>query len=240
MANPKFIIAAGCSFTEYPQDERFKNWPGHLSQYLDCEHTSYFLGTSSADNSYIANRTLYTVTKLDKNLYNDILVGVMWSGVNRKSFYLTEAPDNYSKTDIVNPTGYIDKNYYFVGPSWNDELAKTYYKYYYDKIGSLIESLKNVLLLQNFLKVNNIKYFFTEYSYDCISMNKFLTHPEVEFFYRSIDKTNFLPVKNMSEWIDNNTNFQYYIDDTHPTPIMSKEFTYKVIIPHLKSMGYIS
>lgn len=240
MANPKFIIAAGCSFTLYPTDHRTKNWPGYLSQYLDCEPISYFLGKSSADNNYIANTTLYTLSKIDKSFYRDILVGIMWSGVNRMSFYLTEKPDDYSHFDCdYNPNGYVDKHYYFIGPNWNDDLAKVYYKHYYDEIGSLIQTLKNVLLLQNFCKLYNIKYFFTEYSYDCISGNKFVNHPEIEFFYNQIDKSNFLPVENMSHWIDNNTSHEYYKDDNHPTPIMSKDFTYKVIIPHLKNKGYI-
>lgn len=241
MANLKYIVAAGCSFTEYPQNDRFNNWPGQLSRYLNCESASYFLGKSSADNSYIANSVLHTLSKIDKNDYSDILVGIMWSGVNRMSFYLTTPPDDYSDFDCdYNPAGFINKNYYLVGPNWKDELAINYYKNYYDDIGSLIITLKNMLLVQNFLILNNIKYFFTEYSQDCISRKKeLLEHPDVAFFYNLLNKSNFLPVVDMSDWIDNNTNLQYYPDDSHPTPDMSREFTFRVIIPHLKSKGYI-
>jgi hypothetical protein len=239
MDNPKILITAGCSFTQYPKD-RFHNWPGFLSQYLNCEPSSYFLGVGSADNSYIANTTLHTLSTIDKNDYDRIIVGVMWSGINRMSFFLTEKPDDYDDNKIeYNPIGYMNNNYYFVGPKWNGNLAKIYYKNFYDEIGSIIQTLKNMLLVQNFLKLNNIKYFFTEYSYDSVSSNQLRTHPEVEFFYDLLDKSHFLPVQNMSHWIDNNTKHKYFMNDFHPTPLMSRDFTYKVIIPYLKNRGYI-
>ena len=240
MVNPKYIITAGCSFTQYPQNPKFSNWPGHLSNYLGCEHNSKFIGKMSADNSYIANITLYTLSSIDKNDYDKILLGVMWSGINRMSCFLQEEPDSYHRFEVEgNPVGYIDKKYYFMSPHWNDELSVIYYKHYYDEIGSIIMSIKNMLLVQNFCKINNIKYFFTEYSYDCVSRNILIKHPEVKFLYEQLDKSNFLPVTDMSDWIDNNTSLSYEPNDRHPTTEMSKQFTENVIIPHLKNMGYV-
>lgn len=241
MENTKFVVAAGCSFTEYPQHEARQNWPGHLSKYLNCEPISIFLGRSSADNSYIANTVLHTLSKIDKSLYKDILVGVMWSGASRTSFYLKDIPEDFSHyPHNYNPTGFLASNYYLVNANWTDNLAQIYYKTFYDEVGSLIKSLKNMLLVQNFLKLNNIKYFFTEYSYDCTTASKHIDDPDAKFLSDLLDKNHFLPVKHMSHYIDNHTDLKYDPFDNHPTTEMSKEFTYKVIIPHLKNMGYIS
>jgi hypothetical protein len=237
MANPKFIITAGCSFTEYHSEDKFKTWSRHLVESLNCELTSIFLGKSSADNSYIATSVITTLSEIEN--IKDALVGVMWTGVNRFSIYSNNDNLGFTKQYNSLPHRISNKNYTFINPHTTTELSKIYHRYFHDEVGSTISTLKNILLVQNFLKLKGINYFFTEYSTDCISGSKYLNHKDIKPLYELVDKNYFLPVPDMQTWIKNNTNLQYYPNDHHPTPSMSKEFTSKVIIPHIKNMGYV-
>lgn len=238
MENPKYIVASGCSFTTYIKPEQVGNWPEHLATYLDCEPISHYLGSEGADNSYIANALLKRLAIVPKSDYKDIIVGVMWSGVSRVSFYFAESPKNYDNQKIL-IDGHYFCNFNIAGPDkCIDELSKLYYTHFYDLEGSLINTCKNILLVQQVLKTYNIKYFFSEYSYDCISNYKshIENNPYLNFLFEQIDKSNFLPVENMSHWIHQQTGIS---DVYHPTPEMSYRFTHEVIIPFLKNKNYI-
>lgn len=244
MENPKLLVSAGCSFTQ-PQNGYSTNWPVFLADYLGCSGNSVHLGKSSADNSYIADSVLHSLSKL-KNSYNKILVGVMWTGINRRSFLLKDPPDDYYKmpgffNGYGNPIR-IDSNesnYYLIGPTFPDKWSKLFYKHFHDEIGSLISAVKNMLLVQNFCKVNNIKYFFSEYSWDSVSVNANISHPSVSYLYNMLDKSNFLPVATMSYWCENFSSLPFVPGDNHPTTEMSQAFVQQVIVPYLKDKGYI-
>lgn len=251
MANPKVLITAGCSFTQVPNT--YKNWPVFLKERLGAQ--AYFDGAGSFGNSGISRRVLHrTIECLKINRPEEILVGVMWSGVNRKEIYFNSRPRNYTKFhnggdenlyEYRNPNSIsIDtpRNLYSISPHFADELSKIYYKNIYDEVGALIETLENVLRTQWFLKLNNINYFFTEYAFDCFTSNykHLFDHPDVKPLIDQIDYNNFLPVENMEKWCIEESNFRYEKKhDHHPTSNMSEGFVNRVIMPHLKSMGYI-
>lgn len=268
------FVAGGCSFTQYPrsqvlnpttgQEVEFNNWPFHVENFLNCN--TYYLGHGSADNNFIANRVLYCLQQLLKVTNpKEILVGVMWSGVDRSSFYLSEEPVNFcdhpksfnldkskygtsfwqvagNKTHVAH-----EQNWYLVHPNDETTFAENFYKHYYNPIDALIRSLKNALLVQNFCKLYKINYFFTEYYDGSITSHANLNHPDVEYFLQMLDRSQFLPVKNMADWIEKNTKFKYMsiphlgiIKDYHPTTEMSYAFTEQVIIPFLKNKGYVN
>lgn len=270
------LVAGGCSFTQYPREilldpatnhyVRCDNWPVHVTNFLNCD--TYYLGHASADNSFIANRVLNCLQKLVRKVSpKEILVGVMWSGIDRNSFYLSEEPVDFSilpnsfLTDIDtskyntktwqtggNKTHITsNQNWYLFSPRSESKFATNFYKHYYDPVNALIQSLKNVLLVQNFCKLNKINYFFTEYHYDSITTHPNLNDPDVDYFAKMLDRDHFLPVKNMTDWIHTNTNFNYFsiphlkiAKDYHPTTEMSYAFTEQVIMPFLKNKGYIN
>jgi hypothetical protein len=242
----KCVITQGCSFTQVPSIH--DNWPVFLRNYLDVP--TFFDGAGSAGNDFISRRAIYRIYECLKTVEaSELLVGIMWSGVSRKSFYLTNPTLNYNQFDygifFSNPNCITqnNKNHYLVFPFEEDELSSIYYKHFYDEVGSVIETIENILRVQWFLKLHKIKYFFTTYHSDSLFSllnQKYISHPDVKYLYDQIDFANFLPCESMSSWISKDTNFKYQPEkDNHPTTEMSKEFTYKVIIPHLKSMGYI-
>lgn len=254
MENPKLLISTGCSFTQYPNTRT--NWPFYLTQRLSCD--SYYAGTGCADNDFIANKTLYQLDKaiLQNNIDpKTILLGVMWSGLGRKSVYLQNPyidfyhikhyEDQNQHWFCGNPNRIVDEaNYYFINPQWKDQLSDLYYRYFYDEVGAAINTIKNMLLVQNFCKVNNIKYFFTEYAEDTIRTSADLENPDIKYLYDMLDLTNFLPISNMDYWNQHQSGYSFPVTDdgifdNHPTNEMSEKFVDVVILPHLKSKGYV-
>lgn len=259
MANPKILIAAGCSFTQVPQKPSHKNWPLFVSKELQLK--SFYLGTGAADNGIIANKVLFQLDHCLNNLRyqpKDLLVGVMWSGCSRHHFYLSNEPISYCKTDngYTNGDGTMyagipnkvvsHRHYYFVQDGWADELSEKYYKIFYDDMGAVINSFKNMLLVQSFLKANNINYFFTEAllgDSPRFVYKKLITHNpddvnEAKFLYDLIDHQQFLPVESMGKW-NIESKLPFIDNDSHPTTEMSERFAHLVIIPHLKKKGYV-
>lgn len=82
------LVTGGCSFTEY-----VGCWPYWLIRTLRETQfkTSIALhntGIGGGDNALIARKVIHKVNKLLKEKEpKDIIVGIMWSGSNRKSFY---------------------------------------------------------------------------------------------------------------------------------------------------------
>jgi len=266
MASPKILITAGCSFTQVPREwngRTYVNWPAHLQQILDNIPT-HFLGLAAGSNDMIVNRTLHKIHEcltVENHKPEELLVGVMWSGVNRHTFYLDEVHEDFIDPDIFRPI-FIDVEqkklyhasnpncvageykFHGVTPHNTQQFSKNYYKIYHSLTGSIINSLKQILLLQNFLKNKNIPYFFTDFSYDGLRSYKeynkdiYMT-PDILYLDEMIDYDEYLPVLNMEDY-NVKTEFQYVEkEDNHPSTEMSKAFTERVIIPHLKNKGYI-
>ena len=247
MANPNILIAAGCSFTQVPGD----NWPVHLRDALNMQ--AFFDGAGSTGNDIISKRVIHRVHQcltVQKYKPEKLLVGVMWSGVSRKSVYLTHEPvdfyewDKYSRNNwyYSNPCSVgAEYNNYLMHPGWSDELSQTFYRQYFDDVGLYINTIENVLRIQWFLKLHNIKYFFTTYNYDSLDGDPYLKyndHSDVKYLRDQIDYSHVLPIKNMYDW---GTGEGFKFDHTHhPTPEISKAFVDRVIIPHLKKKGYVT
>jgi hypothetical protein len=255
MGKINLLISQGCSFTQVPNTN--KNWPIFLRDKLGVP--AFFDGIGSAGNDLISRRTIYRVHQClnDKKIPAEkLLVGVMWSGVNRHSFYLNREPINYTKLSeaapdellhsIGNPNAIIDgtkRNNYIISPHWKDELSTTYYKKFHDEIGSLLYTLEHVLKVQTYLKLNNIKYFFTNYNYDTFNAalyKSFRNHPDLKYLYDQLDYENFLPVEHMGIWNREESGLKFEMpDDDHPTDEMSRMFTEKIIMPHLEQKGWL-
>lgn len=244
MAKPRILIASGCSFTQFP-GMKYTNWPFYLNKSLGT--SAFYLGTSASDNSLIANKTIHSIQQcfnVNKLKPEDMLVGVMWSGLARKSVYLSDNSlipnERFNPHRVAGPS-----NYYLINFNWGDELSTQHYKYFHDDVGCMIDSIKNMLLVQNICKLYKIKYFFTEYSHDTVTNSKLKSHPDIRFFYEMLDKEQFLPIKNMREWCVNDSNLEYEtpqikgVRDDHPTSEMSEAFADRVIIPWLKNKRYI-
>jgi len=247
MDTNKILVAAGCSFTQFHLDSIEENWPVSLGKELNY-HT-FYEGAGAAGNDFICRRLIHRLINCLKE-YNpeDILVGVMWSGVTRKSVILQNTGYSFKffngNAHFQNPNNIAEEcNHYFLHPYWDDELSTAYYKHFFDELGSYVYTIENILKAQWFLKLNKIKYFFTthhESSFDGSNFKQYHDNPEVKYLLDEIDFSNFLPISNMDDWNRNESGFTYHDrNPDHPTPEMSRKFTETIILPHLKSKGYI-
>ena len=81
----KLLITTGCSFTQYPGSN--VSWSYHLSKSMNVE--TLFLGHGAASNGIISKKTIFnTLDALKKYKPEEILVMVMWSTHDRKTFFL--------------------------------------------------------------------------------------------------------------------------------------------------------
>lgn len=247
MVNPKILITAGCSFTQVPGD----NWPVFLRDKLDMQ--AFFDGAGSAGNDTISRRVVFRVNQcltVQKYRPENLLVGVMWSGVSRKAVYLSNEPVDYYRWDNHNSRHWYytqpcsvgaENNYYLMHPGYHDQLSQTFYRNYFDDVGLYINTIENILRVQWLLKLHNIKYFFTTYNKDSLDSEpykQYNDHPDVKYLRDQIDYNNVLPISNMYDWgLEQGFQFDH---TAHPTPAISEAFVDRVILPHLKSKGHIS
>lgn len=262
----KVIITGGCSFTEskYASEDTpgvTKTWAYHLGRYLkDHDYTFVNKGMGSQGNGLISRGVLYQVTEeLKTKKPEDILVGVMWSGVDRHDYRVNNPElqdfmiEGVYNGWMENPTGFIpsvDKKWIVLNHHWGspdkdgkvNKEANLYYKHFHDTISSFIYTLEHMLRLQYFLKCNNIKYFFTIYQ-DHVFDPYYLKHPEVNYLYKLLDKTCFLPVTSEYTWcVESRVDEPHWIlphPANHPSTEHHKAFTEQVVIPWLQNKNYI-
>ena len=91
MKNVKCLITAGCSYSQVPN--RDVTWPVHLNEYLKPEKV-YYLGQGAAGNGIISRKVIHALTEALKTYRpEEILVGIMWSGFNRRDIYSRKSLD---------------------------------------------------------------------------------------------------------------------------------------------------
>lgn len=241
MENKKILLASGCSFTFEPW-----NWPTFVANGMDYNLLN--VGMGSTGNGLISKKVIYNVDNLLKS-YNpeDIVVGVMWSGIDRNDFYI----DKPVKSDThcgwsENPTRVVDgfNNWEIVNIHWTTEKSLSWYKNFHTEIGSIIQTIQNILMVQWYLERKNVKYFMSTYMniFHLKNMDNLLTNPDISYLYKMIDFTKFLPVSGCHEWVKEN-----YIEEgfnkpdsrgvvgMHPTEFGHKKFAEEIIIPYINN-----
>ena len=246
----KKVIVSGCSFTFEDW-----NWPKFLIKHLKIRKENLNnVGMASQGNGLISKKLIYAVNKeLETTKPEDILVGVMLSGVDRFDFH---SENNYSSDNwgnnghvshIDNPTKVaVEKKWYFINPGWDGlenphPLMKSHYEYFHSDIGMLINTIHSILLVQWYLKEKGIKYFMTTFM-DIFNRypKNILESEDVSYLLELIDFNNFLNVDGCYEHVSKN--FPSGMPNSenpgiHPLESGHKYFTDTVIIPHLNKMG---
>ena len=101
--NKKTILVSGCSFTFEPWC-----WPTFTTNELETNLIN--VGLASQGNSLISKKLIYNTDKfLKSNSNEDLVVGVMWSGIDRHDFHIDEEI-KLANIDgwLENPTKIID------------------------------------------------------------------------------------------------------------------------------------
>jgi hypothetical protein len=94
-----------------------------------------------------------------------------------------------------------------------------------------IQTLENIIRVQNYLKLHNIKYFMSTYTSEVFAVKD---NPNLDHLYEQIDFSKFLPVDGCFEWCKEQSGLPMpYVNDNHPSTEQHKLFTEQVIIPFL-------
>jgi len=239
----KLLVTGGCSFSEAVSYHQH-TWPVQLAKELRDTHVPKHMGMGSQGNGLISRRVLYRlIEELKVTKPENILVGVMWSGPNRHDFYHGHPIEfNVKELWIENPTRFVENTpggWAILNHHWENDYSKTFYKHFYDYVGSLVYTLEHILRLQWFLKYHKINYFMTTYTGEVLP-ERIYKHPELTYLANEIDKSHFLPVIGEYEWcMDNMPDAFPRQGDNHPGIEQHTAFTKQVIIPFLKEKNYI-
>lgn len=192
------IITSGCSFTAGVELEDYVDnwekgleeskliWSYKIKEALWPDANFFNAAKSGGSNSAIVRKTIYYTNEILKK-YNpeDIVVLIMWTGVDRREWRINKSDLDYKQSDFKyeNTTATdasvlkernikkIMKEFYH--PVWTDfrreylkeigidKIILNYYKSLINKESSLYDTLKNIEYLSMFLDKNNISYYYT-------------------------------------------------------------------------------
>ena len=235
--NYKVLITSGCSYTA-----GHHNWPNPLANLLNCELINY--GIVSVGNGRISRSVIYGVIEVLKtHSPEDLIVGIVWSGNNRREFYQSEVDTiSIHKTGAENPHGFIEskRNWVTVNQHWNDIYSTNYYKYFYDTVDSEIITLEHMLRTQWFLEKHNVKYFMTTFAPNVLPIN---VDENTKHLLELIDFSKFLRVKSVMEWCIEESGLPIQSNDVgrhitsmHPSIEHSKKFAEEIILPFINTL----
>lgn len=230
----KLLVTSGCSYSQVPNADI--SWPVPLSKALNVP--AEYHGKGACGNGIISRTIIHAVTNaLKKYKADEILVGIMWSGLDRFEVYkknidigITKisGPENY-----CNPQSVVgDNNYCIINSVWDDELSKIFYKNLYSPEWAGIVNIEHILRTQWFLKNLNIKYFMTGYHSNAFPIFGAKDDSEIKFLMELIDWENWIKEKNMGEWAIK-TNLPFRENTNHPSTEMHELYVREHIIPHL-------
>lgn len=292
----KKIITGGCSFSDFSSKV---TWPYALQQRypnLSFRHT----GMNGQGQELIQKKICLAVhEELQHCKPEELAVIVMWSGTERKTFYvdnsyyiqkivriwqnknmffsaINQFADLYGKLDPKHmKTAFINNGsagtFYNSKGGWyicnflypDSQIAQEYISTMETSLGSIILSLENIIMCQNFCKVNGVKIyhtFYRDYAYTDLEENK--NNVNLNYLYSMLDFDTILTTTGMYEYLrpyegtsDNLKNMsglfknffnmtikdetkKYFLDDNvHPNYLGASKWSDEVLIPKLREKG---
>lgn len=218
-----------------------KNWPLHVADRLKLHpHQCFPTAVTSQGNGLISRHAIFRTNRALKSYDpENILVGIIWSGPARVDFYQYPAAslDDTHSSDVVDSGS---KPWKIINVHWDDIFSKTWYKFFSNEIGALVNSCEHILRTQWFLQKHKVKYFM-----GCITQEVFpqmqLDHPEIRYLYDLIDFSHFLPIEQgLYEWARDCSGLTFSPNDLcHLSTEQNILLTDQVIIPFLRKMNYV-
>ena len=230
----KTFIASGCSFT-------FEDWcwPTPVAEHYDMNLIN--VGMGSQDNALISKKAIYQVDKLLKEGTNpdDIFVGIMWSGIDRYSFFTEDTTQRVNTNGwLQNPTainGNLENAHWIIlNGHWETREAKSFYGNISTTPGMIIRTIQHILFTQWYLEKNNIKYFMTTFMNILNQHPGWLNHFDIRYLYDMIDQSKFIDVIGEYEWVASQCNGEFFCTDKfHPNATGHSLFAKEIIIPFI-------
>jgi hypothetical protein len=253
----KRVVTGGCSFTEG------ETWARWLREHLSEQHPKVDLSNvamTSQGQELIQKKVSREVNELLKYFKpEEIAVLIMWSGTERKCFYVnnpyTIANDLKNLwTDDTNPVRDLrnkinrDAAWYvcnwnaLLDPQYTTNIAKTHFGLANDSAYAVHLSLENIVFMQNLCKVHGIQYhqmFYMDYALEDIEQYK--EHEIVSYLYDQFDQSTIVDKKSIFTYLKELNNDQlYFRPDQHPTAVGQKLWFDKVLLPHLTTKGFFN
>ena len=256
MSTIKHLVTSGCSFSLTPTQEipdASSGWPHYVAESLGVQLHNTAMG--SQGNDLICRKAIHRVDRLLKQgvSANEILVGFMWSGPDRKDFYSSEVPSElpYNNSGwLQNPVRFVGTDsssggWVLMSAGWMHEHSKVWYDVFYDQPAAHINTYERIHWAQSYLKSVNVRYFMCTFMSNVINyMNEkeigeagyieaCRLDPNINWMHNSVDWDKFLPVKSYSDWCARNfVDFEDYYD--HPQEHHASAFADAIIIPFVK------
>ena len=252
MGENKIFVTSGIALNNVKN-----NWQSVCKENLNCELLD--LTEEKIGNALISRKLIYKVNELIKtHKPEDIIVGVMWTIPDIHERYLSDGKnDSYvgkSNTDLTSVVDGI-KNWRVLDydSTTSSEDCDLYFKVFYNWLQSYVLSLEHILRTQWFLKRLGVKYFMT--SYLDISNNEenylkiikklkerrkyslnILSYSEVVYLFDMLQKSTFLPINGMLEWLQEQYPNESFEDSEKliPNQFGHEKFATEMIIPFLK------
>lgn len=168
----KILVTSGCSFSDTQHWTVHKTWPIHLQRSLGVENL-YNEARGGQSNDLIGVRTIYRINKLLRdNKPEDIFVGIMWTGTDRRAFYLDKDHDEKTDKDWIDSHSWIDEDgegvwkplniaHAFEDHTKSTSMERIYYNNIHTINGATSDTLHMINYVQNYLQRLGIRYFMT-------------------------------------------------------------------------------
>ena len=142
----KILVTSGCSFTAPGILNIPASWPGLVSTRCGFDHC-VDLSWNGVGNEYIANSVLNYVHSLSIRQRKEIMIVVMWSGLDRLENLAKGTSDKHASIDGIGYRRAIFAN----------NISKE------SSAAEVWRSWKNIVFLDSYLRSQDIQYAFTSY-----------------------------------------------------------------------------
>lgn len=245
----KTVVCAGDSFTFHCIEE-YMAWPYHLDKASFDVHVCAEMGSS---NTMIAQNALYQLSKLKEK--QDIVLITGWSEHTRFELHYTndhplfkdvkqiEKTHDHKVTNFLtdndtNMSAWLKSTGGYGLWKFNhreiDSLVSDYFSKYHSETKQYIDSLKSILLLQNYCKANSIPFLnFKAWDHDILSGK----YPEAQYLEDMVDKSSWWFYNNnqgLREWA--RSKGDDIPNGMHPHNQYQRMFSNDIIEPFIKGL----
>ncbi len=252
----KTLLVNGCSFTE---GSNFNAWPNIVSKQMNIKLVN--IAAAMNGNSFISRHLINVISNhyMDEK---DLVVGVMWSKVNRKEILINrqetlkwreiinEVNGDWLHHSVIESKFSYSSNFGFSKnwKEWKDiksfwmksgggyhatKFWADWFKRYYTFEGMFWETLEHILRVQWFLEKYKIPYFMT--SLDDLFTYGLSKYEEPKHLYNMIDMNKFCLYNGTKGIMEHNIENEIPFDKVmHPTTEGYRAFSEDVIIPKVK------
>ena len=241
------LIAGGCSFTT-TEGINNKNWPLYAAKQLECD--LYNTAATSQGNGLIAARLIHGIHDLLLQGVSpeSMLVGIVWSGVDRMEFFHAHAGPPIANESFIRrflhsdergdcyPSIADEHGYWEIANAFFDTPRSTlWYENFHNDVGSVIRTYEKIHWVQCFLENHNIDYFMSTYT-NYVLEHGFDDNEYVKWIRDSINYDKFLPDRSLHETFNPDAEGHMYGVMDHPDPQQSENFALNHVVPFVERM----